>query len=263
MGLFDMFKKKNCDLCGGDIGLLGNRKLEDGNCCKHCAAKLSPWFDDRRNSTVAQIRQQLAYREENARALEGFCPTRTIGEEYLVYFEEGSRRFLVARDGDYREQNPDILSYDQVLSCEMKIDESESEILREVTDKEGNTREVSYIPKRYLYQYDFEMIIRVRHPFFDDLRFPLNSETLELENRSTNVNGILRNEPGAMDPTRNARYRRYADMGEEIVRILTEKPEAVPQAAPVQEVSAGPKFCTNCGAPAEGGKFCTHCGSPM
>ncbi len=23
------------------------------------------------------------------------------------------------------------------------------------------------------------------------------------------------------------------------------------------------KFCTNCGAPAEGGKFCTHCGSPL
>ena len=32
MGLFDnLFKKKNCDICGNEIGLLGNRKLEDGN----------------------------------------------------------------------------------------------------------------------------------------------------------------------------------------------------------------------------------------
>ncbi|MBR5490035.1 MAG: DUF4428 domain-containing protein, partial [Oscillospiraceae bacterium] len=42
MGLFDAFKKKQCDICGGEIGLLGNRKLEDGNMCKNCARKLSP-----------------------------------------------------------------------------------------------------------------------------------------------------------------------------------------------------------------------------
>jgi len=33
MGLFD---KKYCDICGEKIGLLGNRKLEDGNLCKDC-----------------------------------------------------------------------------------------------------------------------------------------------------------------------------------------------------------------------------------
>lgn len=37
MGFFD---KKYCDVCGEKIGLLGNRKLEDGNLCKNCAAKL-------------------------------------------------------------------------------------------------------------------------------------------------------------------------------------------------------------------------------
>ena len=32
MGLFGkLFEKKSCDICGGEIGLLGNRKLEDGN----------------------------------------------------------------------------------------------------------------------------------------------------------------------------------------------------------------------------------------
>ena len=39
MGLFDkLFSKKECSICGGEIGLLGNRKLEDGNLCKNCAA---------------------------------------------------------------------------------------------------------------------------------------------------------------------------------------------------------------------------------
>lgn len=56
MGLFD---KKNCDICGEKIGLLGNRKLDDGNLCKNCASKLSPWFEERRHSTVEDIKRQL------------------------------------------------------------------------------------------------------------------------------------------------------------------------------------------------------------
>ena len=40
MGFFGkLFEKKNCDICGGEIGLLGNRKLEDGNLCKESARK--------------------------------------------------------------------------------------------------------------------------------------------------------------------------------------------------------------------------------
>ena len=60
MALFGkLFEKKQCSICGSDIGLLGNRKLEDGNCCKACAAKLSPWFSERRQSTVEDIKAQL------------------------------------------------------------------------------------------------------------------------------------------------------------------------------------------------------------
>ena len=66
MGLFD---KKYCDVCGEKIGLLGNKKLEDANLCKKCAAKLSPWFNERRHSTLEEIKQQLAYREDNKSAV--------------------------------------------------------------------------------------------------------------------------------------------------------------------------------------------------
>ena len=69
MGLFD---KKVCDICGEKIGLLGNRKLDDGNLCKDCAKKLSPWFEERRHSTVEDIKKQLAYREQNKEAVRNF-----------------------------------------------------------------------------------------------------------------------------------------------------------------------------------------------
>ena len=100
MGLFD---KKYCDICGEKIGLLGNRKLEDGNLCKNCARKLSPFFSDRRNSTVEEIRQQLAYREENERRLADFRPDSTFGRFKKVYVDRAGARFIVTTASNWRD----------------------------------------------------------------------------------------------------------------------------------------------------------------
>jgi len=66
MGIFD---KKFCGVCGDKIGLLGNRKLEDGNLCGNCAKKLSPFFTERRKTMLDDIKQQLAYREANKQVI--------------------------------------------------------------------------------------------------------------------------------------------------------------------------------------------------
>ena len=85
MGLFD---KKYCSICGAQIKLLGNKKLEDGNCCKDCASKLSPWFNERRHSTIDSIKEQLAYREANKADVETFKVTRTIGDGTKILIDE-------------------------------------------------------------------------------------------------------------------------------------------------------------------------------
>ena len=96
MGLFGkLFDKKECSICGGEIGLLGNRKLEDGNMCKNCAAKLSPWFSDRRQSTVDEIKEQLDYREANQEKVASFRITRTLGERTKVLLDEDAGLFMV------------------------------------------------------------------------------------------------------------------------------------------------------------------------
>ena len=131
MGLFD---KKYCDICGEKIGLLGNRKLENGNLCKHCANKLSPWFSDRRSSTVEEIKAQLAYREENREKVASFHTTRTLGTVTKVLLDEDAGKFIVTRARDLAEANPDVLDFADVTGCNLDIDESRCEILREDQD---------------------------------------------------------------------------------------------------------------------------------
>ena len=125
-----LFEKKVCDLCGGEIGLLGNRKLEDGNMCKHCAEKLSPWFSDRRESTVAQINEQLAYREANKAEVAAFRTTRTYGENFTkLLVDETAGKFMVTSADDLDEANPDVIRFEDVTGCELDIDENYDEII--------------------------------------------------------------------------------------------------------------------------------------
>ena len=106
MGLFD---KKNCDICGEKIGLLGNRKLDDGNLCKNCASKLSPWFEERRHSTVEDIKRQLEYREKNKNAVRSFSITREFSaDRYHVFIDDNKGLFAVAFNMS-EQDNPDIV----------------------------------------------------------------------------------------------------------------------------------------------------------
>lgn len=172
MGLFD---KKNCDICGGKIGLLGNRKLEDGNLCKDCARKLSPWFSERRHSTVADIREQLDYREANKEKVAAFHVTRTMGNNMKVLIDEDARTFMVTSASNLQDANPDVLKYEDVTGCNYKIDEHKTELKRK--DAEG--KEVSFSPPRYKYEYDFEVTINVNNPYFDEISFKVNSSSVE------------------------------------------------------------------------------------
>ena len=132
MGLFD---KKYCDICGEKIGLLGNRKLEDGNCCKNCARRLSPWFSERRHSTVDEIKAQLTYREENRDKAAQFRITQELGKEWRVLFDDTHSWFTVTRARDLASENPDILDYAQLTGCRLDVDEDRCELKRQ--DKDG------------------------------------------------------------------------------------------------------------------------------
>ena len=158
---------KYCDICGAKIGLLGNRKLEDGNLCKNCAAKLSPWFSDRRQSTVAEIGEQLSYREANREKVSAFRTTRTLGERTKVLLDEDAGLFMVTAARNLEEANPDVMAFSDVTGCKLDIEESRTEI--EYKDAEGERH--SFTPRRYAYSYDFYIVIHVNNPYFNEIRF--------------------------------------------------------------------------------------------
>jgi len=165
MGLFE---KKYCDICGEPIGLLGNRKLEDGNMCKNCAAKLSPWFTGRRKTTVEDIKKQLSYRASNASALAAFTPTEVIEGTTKVFLDDVNQRFAVTRSKELK-NNPDLVKYSQVQDVTCEIKEDKDELYQTVDGKK-----VSYDPPQYEYEYTFHVTIDVDSPWFDQIWFDID-----------------------------------------------------------------------------------------
>lgn len=266
MGLFD---KKYCDICGEKIGLLGNRKLSDGNLCKDCAAKLSLWFTERKQSTVEEIREQLRLWEENRQKLAGFHPTRTIGVDTKVYVDEPGKTFIVTGAQDIMKANPDLIRMDQVADCQMDIRHTRTELKRENAQGE----KVSYDPPVYEYDYTFWMEISViGHPYIGSIRFRLNDRDITI--RSEARRSLLGMPTDDIHPEFNVEYREYLEMATLIVAVMkigsdpqaaaadmaAPAPVSAPAPAPTP-VSSGAWTCRSCGAE-NTGKFCQSCGSP-
>jgi len=260
MGLFDRFKKQDCEICGKEVGMFGYKKLKDGEICKDCVKLLSPWFEDRKESTVAQIKEQLAYREKNAQELKNFEVSRAIGECYKMYIEEVDgvpTRFFVYDGLDYQKHNPDIISFRDVIACVVDIEARDEEIMKE--DEEGNS--VSYNPPRYEHNYNFFVDLDIRNnPYFSHIRFDVNSETVTMESIGTTGNRPANAHISARE---QKQYQKYEQMCKEIQEVVERGRQAGAAAQPAAASTPAPKFCPNCGAPADGGKFCQHCGSKL
>ena len=275
---------------------MGNQKLEDGNLCKDCAKQLSPWFSDRRRSTVEDIKRQLAYREENRGRASQFRTTRSYGEDCKVLLDEEHRWFTVTRARDLADANPDILDYTALTSCRVDIDESRTEQKREGPDG----KEVSYNPPRYEYSYDFEVISSVNNLYFDEMKFRLNNSSVYIEPQNTmqrpmmgqqgmmdqrpmagrpqsgmtqrpmmgqmNSVGRMNTMAAGFDPESNREYRKYREMGDEIRAALLQVMETARgggavQTAPMQQEAPMQQQETFAPAPAAAGPWtCPACG---
>jgi len=238
MGLFD---KKYCDICGGKIGLMGNRKLEDGNMCKDCAGKLSPFTTDRRRTTSADIKDHLAYREANKAEVAAFNVTRTLGEGTKVLLDEDAGKFIVTSSGRWQNENPDVMAFSQVTGCNTEIQEDKTEL--KTKDQEG--KEISYSPPRYRYDYDFYVAIHINSPWFNEIKFQLNRSSVEQRG--------------------SVQYREFERQANEIKAALTQMRQDVRDSIAAANAPKIAKTCSGCGAtttPDRNGR-CEFCGSAI
>jgi len=253
MGLFD---KKFCDICGGKIGMLGNRKLDDGNCCKDCAKQLSPFFSERRRSTVADIKEQLAYREQNKAAVAAFNTTRTLGITTKVFLDEDASKFAVSSAKRLADENTDILDFTQVTGCNVEIKESSKELKRKLPDG----KEVSFVPPKYCYTFEHFIIVHVNSPWFNEIRFPI-SKSIDVETTGPRTTTVSSVEIGR----KSNEYRQAEALGNEIKTALTKVRQDVRAGVAAANAPKVAKTCPQCNATcipdAQG--CCEYCGGVM
>ncbi len=236
-----LFSKKICDICGFDIGRIGARKLEDGYLCKECTNKLSPFFSERRRSTVDQIRDQLNYREANKNEVAALTVTRTLGSNTKVLLDEDAGKFLVTSSSRWREENPDVMTFSQVTGCDTEIRESRTEIRQENADGQ----KVSYNPPRYDIDYDMYLTIHVNTPYFDEISFKLNS--------------------GRIEERHSVEFRETERQAIEIREALTQVRQETRETVIAANAPKEAKICPNCRAttfPDANGR-CEYCSGAM
>ena len=201
-----------CSICGAKIGLLGNKKLSDGNMCKDCEKKLSVWFKNRKDSSISDIQIQLDKREANKEELNIFNTTRAYGEFGCILIDEKMKRFVALPDtseklfGDpktitsidqIKDRNPDVIEFSQVESVDIDVVVTSKEEKQTV-----NGEQVSYNPKHYVYMALFYVDIKIKdHPFIRTMKIQLNNGAIHIptvgERRVTEYKDTVKKSLGA------------------------------------------------------------------
>lgn len=111
MALFG--KKADCPICGNATPRLLPTKVEGQAICKDCDKKISMELDMKVHLTLDQLREHLAFREENQKLHESFkvaeVESFVHGNHKLVIDEEQKLFYL-----DNGEENPTIFQFDQL-----------------------------------------------------------------------------------------------------------------------------------------------------
>ena len=243
-----LFEKKDCEICGGEIGLLGNTKLADGDMCKDCKAKLSPLFRVKNDTTVADILAQIAYREENEKALETFRPDEEFGTSDKLYVDTAAKKFAYSRYGDWKRAKADVIDFAQVTGVEIEEQDDTTEIEHENEETgETSSEEIAIV--------HFYADISVDSPYFDGIHICLSEDETII--------------PDGDDENR-AKYTEFKRQMNRIKELLEsggaeeEPAEEEPAEEAAEEPAAGAgTVCASCGAEGQTGKFCEYCGTAL
>ncbi|MBR3786742.1 MAG: DUF4428 domain-containing protein [Firmicutes bacterium] len=113
MGLFG--KKPDCPICGSPTPRLLPTKIEGQPICKDCDKKISMDMDMKVNLTLDQLRDHLAFREENAELHKAFKITRNeafVHDNHKLFIDDEKQLFYI----DSGEENPTIFKFSELTA---------------------------------------------------------------------------------------------------------------------------------------------------
>ena len=178
MGLFDkLSEKKTCDICGNNLGPEANIPLKDGVLCGKCARKLSPFSENISHNSIADIQNQLAYRKANKDKVVRFTTTRVLGSETKIYLDENSHQFFVSSSPFWKETNPDILDFSQIIGFDVEVRETKTEFYQT-----NQTKEQSFSQPSQQTNYEIYLSLRIDSPYFKEITFKVHDYLIEERN---------------------------------------------------------------------------------
>ncbi|MBE6126139.1 MAG: DUF4428 domain-containing protein [Erysipelotrichaceae bacterium] len=145
--------QENCSVCGNKLTRFGSKVLKDGMLCRNCAKLASEWLEDAdfAEMTVEQIREHLAYRQENREKLAEFKGSKVVDGKYSLFIDDESKDFLISKRSDYVQDNADLLNINEI-------------------------RKVRIVERKYLNKDGSDVCVQLllRHPQFSSLKFQVN-----------------------------------------------------------------------------------------
>lgn len=236
MGLFE---KKYCDFCGEKIGLLGNNKLQDANMCDECFKRASRWINKDKYDKE-RMEKHLAYRKKNKKKVQDFNSSQVYGIKDKVHIDEAAGLFLVTKAQNFKKYNPDVLELAQIKGCNIKVDESKTEIMR--TNRDGER--VSCNPPRYEYRSTIKVVLDVDFRWFKKMRIAVTDGNVDAD---------------------SPEYRHAYETAQEIKNALMNAKSQVRETAAEAAKPKAAVQCPFCGAtttPDEKG-CCEYCGGAI
>lgn len=180
-----LFEKRNCSVCGSDMGRHTGRRLKDGCLCSVCTAKLSPWYVPADTAEVSQLARQIQLREENRERARIFSITNVYGEGMRLFADMEHQWFTVTDSDNFAGDNPDIIDLSECEGVDISIREERNGL------QESGT------------EYDFYVTLRLNHPYLNEISWKLNDESVIGKNSDS--------------------YRKYDALAEEIYHVMSRK----------------------------------------
>jgi len=112
-----------CPICGNERTMFGNKQAKDGVICRNCAKKLSPWLKDTdiAECSVEELKNHIAYREENAAKLDEFRETCSCGSYEKISYDKEHGWVLITRRSNLKKENPDLIPVSAIKGSKRSI----------------------------------------------------------------------------------------------------------------------------------------------